>query len=54
MSIWSDNAVKDLQEKVAWLEKEIEQLKRDTLDLKGAIVGPSRETGPKSRVNGTR
>jgi len=27
MSIWSDQAVKELQEKVAWLEKEIEQLK---------------------------
>jgi len=27
MSIWTDQAVKELQEKVAWLEKEIEQLK---------------------------
>ena len=27
MSIWTDTAVKELQEKVAWLEKEVEQLK---------------------------
>jgi hypothetical protein len=40
MSIWSDTAIKELQEKVAWLEKEVEHLKA-THELLG--IAPSKE-----------
>lgn len=48
MSIWSDTAIKELQEKVAWLEKEIAQLKA------ADKTGSTREPSPLSRGNGPR
>jgi len=45
MSIWSDHAIKELQEKVAWLEKEIAQLKAEK-------AGGPRNTGTLTRGNG--
>lgn len=38
MSIWSDQAVKALQEKVAWLEQELEQLKHANAELRGLVI----------------
>lgn len=48
MSIWSDTAIKELQEKVAWLEKEIAQLKA------ADKTGSPRNTGTLTRGNGPR
>jgi hypothetical protein len=44
MSIWSDQAVKELQEKVAWLEREVTELR--------LLVTPLEKPQPVA-VNGT-
>jgi uncharacterized small protein (DUF1192 family) len=36
MSIWSDNAIKEMQEKIAWLEKEVAVLKAEADERKNA------------------
>lgn len=54
MSIWSDQAVKELQEKVAWLEKEVTDLKHANAELRGLLDKPvPRGTNETQHVNGT-
>ena len=50
MSIWADQTLKDLVERVKRLEEEVARLRAENIELKGAILGPE----PKKQVNARR